>query len=263
MKNLNFTRGVFVGINKYKKRKPYDGMDLRGCVNDRDAMIKAFKIKRKNRKILSNSRASSKNILKALKEMLEKLQVEETGVFYYSGHGTQYPDFDNEESDGLDEALCCYKTMYGDILLDDTIRHYINEYKKEGTTLLLIYDCCHSGTQAMSVPNWVTKYDGIPKVATLDSKVVTLDPEVVKVNRSAKALLKGNANGVIVWSGCEDAQYSYEVKMNGEFRGLFTTSIEERIRDIKKGKITLQEVHEAAVERIKKIGYNQTPQLTK
>ena len=69
-------------------------------------------------------------------------------VFYFCGHGSQYPDQDGDEADGLDETLVAYdsrSTKAFDIL-DDEIDDLKAELREYTTNVTIILESCHSGT---------------------------------------------------------------------------------------------------------------------
>lgn len=63
-------------------------------------------------------------------------------LVYYSGHGVQLPDKNNDEIDGKDEAFVLKNF---DLLLDDDVGKIIKDHF-HGEKLILIADACHSGT---------------------------------------------------------------------------------------------------------------------
>lgn len=71
-------------------------------------------------------------------------------VFYYSGHGTEVPDENGDEKDGMDEAFC-FVTPSGQVnrsslMTDDEFVDALLKGVHEDTNLLVLADCCHSGT---------------------------------------------------------------------------------------------------------------------
>jgi len=60
-------------------------------------------------------------------------------LFYYSGHGTQIPDDDGDETDGKDEALYCSD---GNYIRDDDLQDLLDQF--EGTVIVIL-EACHSG----------------------------------------------------------------------------------------------------------------------
>jgi hypothetical protein len=62
--------------------------------------------------------------------------------FYYVGHGTQVPCTSGDEADKMDEA---YYFEDG-VLIDDILLDHLIKSKNPNSTVILISDCCHSGS---------------------------------------------------------------------------------------------------------------------
>lgn len=61
---------------------------------------------------------------------------------YYIGHGVTIADKNGDEDDGMDECL-----YFPDgTIVDDALCETVNQYKSATNRLILISDCCHSGT---------------------------------------------------------------------------------------------------------------------
>ena len=65
----------------------------------------------------------------------------ESLVIYFTGHGTQVHDHDGDEKDGLDEAF----VLMDGYVVDDDLKRIIDK-NNNAKKLVLISDCCHSGT---------------------------------------------------------------------------------------------------------------------
>ena len=64
-------------------------------------------------------------------------------VVYYTGHGASVRDTSGDEEDGLDEAL----VFDDDFIIDDELAELLaNSDKKPNSRVLLLSDCCHSGS---------------------------------------------------------------------------------------------------------------------
>ncbi|THH32080.1 hypothetical protein EUX98_g2116 [Antrodiella citrinella] len=97
------------------------------------------------------------NIMRAMKELVADAQPRDQFVFLFSGHGGQVPDLDgDEELDGLDEVIwpMDIEVKQGDdqyqknYILDDDIRRILVDSLPPDTSLVMLFDCCHSGTAA-------------------------------------------------------------------------------------------------------------------
>lgn len=74
-----------------------------------------------------------------LKFVLKNVQNDLT--IFYTGHGASIEDEDGDEDDGYDEVM-----LFDDgYVLDDELCKYLIRYA-HGTRILLLTDCCHSGT---------------------------------------------------------------------------------------------------------------------
>ncbi|KAA6381785.1 MAG: hypothetical protein EZS28_022686 [Streblomastix strix] len=139
---------------------PYEGLPHTldaGPVNDGLLMAELF-IKR-GYVVVYISDATPHEYYKWMDWLLENVETEL--VSFFSGHGTQVPDKTGKESDGLSEVLVFYnakkKNVTGqkitpvkgitDETVEDTTMHdlIINKDYPQ-TRIVLITDCCHSGT---------------------------------------------------------------------------------------------------------------------
>lgn len=83
-------------------------------------------------------------------------------VIYYSGHGVTVPDTSGDEEDGMDEAFALV-TPAGQIdhkafLIDDDFAEIVCSSTPDGVNIIVITDCCHSGTIAdFNQPCWGKK----------------------------------------------------------------------------------------------------------
>mmetsp|Transcript_41070 Transcript_41070/g.118087 ORF Transcript_41070/g.118087 Transcript_41070/m.118087 type:complete len:656 (+) Transcript_41070:89-2056(+) len=73
-------------------------------------------------------------------------------IFYYAGHGASLPDQDGDEEDGKDEAFCfvdCNGRTSPDCWLrDDDFAKLVTSSVHPETKIIILADCCHSGTVA-------------------------------------------------------------------------------------------------------------------
>jgi len=99
-----------------------------------------------NMRILTDARATTKAILDGLAWLTAGASPGDSLVFHYSGHGSQVPDRNGDEtSDRLDEILCPYDLDWDHPLTDDDLAAACAGVP-QGALLTVILDCCHSGT---------------------------------------------------------------------------------------------------------------------
>jgi hypothetical protein len=105
---------------------------------------------------------------------------------YFTGHGGQVKDLDGDESDGFDEAMV-FDTGH---VLDDDLAVLVRDHLNGKTRVLLLTDCCHSGSiwdlQSTQKRGW-----------SMPANVISL-------------------------SGCADEQTAKQMKVDARDQGLFT-----------------------------------------
>ncbi|XWS54517.1 hypothetical protein CRYUN_Cryun10bG0096200 [Craigia yunnanensis] len=89
---------------------------------------------------------TKQNIRKALRWLVYGCQSGDSLVFRFSGHGTRQIDYNQDEVDGYDEALCPLDHETEGNIIDDEINDTIVRPLPRGATLHAIIDACHSGT---------------------------------------------------------------------------------------------------------------------
>lgn len=143
---------LLVGIETYQQ----SGVNsLPGCANDAELMRRAltekFGFPAENIEIVLNSQATFRGIEAAFRRVSERAQPGDVVTFYYSGHGTQVPDDNGDEADGVDEALCptdISRANPDSWLRDDTLAEWLAQLRTEKVTVIL--DSCFSGTATRS-----------------------------------------------------------------------------------------------------------------
>lgn len=109
--------------------------------------------------VMYDTQCQKKNVAEKIKQMAQRCNDNDFFVFYYSGHGTSVPDKDGDEDDGKDEALC-FVGPSGQLaaqyfMTDDEIATLFTETFGEGVRILILTDCCHSGTIGdLDKPAW-------------------------------------------------------------------------------------------------------------
>lgn len=94
--------------------------------------------------VLWNEEATRKRILDSLSSITKRAAKNKANnliIFYFTGHGDQTLDLNNDEEDGQDEILICYDQKLID---DDLNKIWVNI--SPSIRILMIVDACHSGT---------------------------------------------------------------------------------------------------------------------
>jgi hypothetical protein len=262
-------RALLIGINKYQ----IAGADLRGCVNDVQdvsaALVECYGFKKSDITVLTDGAATKKAMQAGIKALLRDSKKGDVAVIHYSGHGSNVPDDNGDESDGRDEILCPTDLNWDDPLRDDWLRTTFDSMKA-GVNLTVIMDCCHSGTntRAFLPPDAPIKSRylpspwGIGAVETgrsLPSKVTTGIRRSSPAARKTKDIVKADLPEVLI-TGCRDTQTSADAFINGRYNGALTYALVEAMR---KGKtaLTYNQLHDRATTVLKAKKFEQVPQL--
>lgn len=144
-------RALLVGINDYADPR----YRLNGCLNDTyrvSRMLQESGYDAGDIRLLHNQRATRDNLLERLEWLVEGARPGDERVFFYSGHGTQIPQYsDNQEADHLDETLVLYDFDWDDAASYFTDKQFRQFYSHlpfdpegHGARLSVIFDCCHA-----------------------------------------------------------------------------------------------------------------------
>jgi len=250
-------RALCVGINDY----PGSNMDLAGCVNDAkdwQALLegRGYTVQR-----LLDAEATRARVVEALTTLVGGAADGDSLVFTFSGHGSWLPDDDRDEPDQRDEMMCPYDVMKEQYLLDDDLNE-IFQQKKAGARLYVIADSCHSGSVVRYAPA-----PAQPDVAPIKARF--LPPYVFAkgdrlferaidraVNTPAPTKLSYPA---LLFSGCQDMEFSYDTSFNGRSNGAFTRTAIDALKD--PAITTPKALYDAVRRRLPSQTLPQTPQL--
>lgn len=194
--DFSSSKALLIGIN-------YEGTEyeLRGCINDVLSVEKRLKELNcfNNFTIITdetNIKPTRDNILKELRKLCSNANSGETLFFHYSGHGTYTYDRNGDEKDKKDE---CIVSIDGKVIVDDEI-YNILKLLPNNCNMIMIFDCCHSGTIADLKFSYI-KNNRIPRI------------------NNRKNDIKAN---IISISGCKDNQTSADAYIQQKFQGAMT-----------------------------------------
>lgn len=151
-------KALLVGINYFGTSS-----ELRGCINDvrkmKKALIGLYGFSDDPAAVVcltddatdSRFRPSRKNIIYGMKWLIKDAQPGDIFFFHYSGHGTQVPNTDGTEDDGMDEVILPEDFKENGVIKDDEIHACLVEPLPANCRLTAVMDCCHSGT-GMDLP---------------------------------------------------------------------------------------------------------------
>ncbi len=259
-------KAFLVGINDYHPAGS-GGPDLSGCVNDVRDLANTLVIcgfEPKNMRLCTDRSATRDNILKGLAWLTAGAQPADSLVFYYSGHGSQIADTDQDEIDRSDEILCPHDIDFNRRLYitDDDLRERFKGLTGQAN-LEVILDCCHAGTATRGDNN-----HSRPRYLTppLDfSFHLDYEPRLKRHrllrpgNGTCTAMLVPDFNHTL-WAACKDNQTSEETMIEGRVRGVFTYHFCRILRRTS-GAITRQKLDRLLTAAIRREGFAQVPQL--
>ncbi|KAG2134187.1 caspase domain-containing protein, partial [Suillus bovinus] len=196
-------KALCIGINYKGQRR-----ELKGCVNDAHD-VKRFLTSNwgyKNGDIVmlvddtDNPRQmpTRRNILDAMRWLVNDAHPHDALFFHYSGHGGQVPDKDGDEVDGLDEVIYPVDYKKAGMIVDDEMHRIMVKSLPMGCRLTAIFDSCHSGT-ALDLP-FVYHSNG-----RLKESPVTPQAQAEKATGA----------DVISFAGCRDNQTSADTTQSG------------------------------------------------
>jgi len=70
---------------------------------------------------------------------------------HYSGHGGQIPDPDGDRASGFDDTIVPVDYLQNGQISSDTLHKCLVSALAPGSTLFVLFDCCHSGS-ALELP---------------------------------------------------------------------------------------------------------------
>jgi hypothetical protein len=250
-------RALCVGINDY----PGADMDLGGCLNDAKDWEGLLQARGYSVERLLDAEATRARMLSALEDLMAPSAEGDSLVFTFSGHGSWLPDDDSDEPDSRDEMLCPHDVMQDQFVLDDDL-HAVFSRKAAEARLYMIADCCHSGT--------VVRYAGSPaqpdpapiKARFLPPYLLARGDRTMEraIDRAAKTpATTKQGYPALLFSGCQDTEFSYDTSFNGRPNGAFTRVAIEALAD--PGVKTPRDLHDAVRKRLPSPSLPQTPQL--
>ncbi|UCE56144.1 MAG: caspase family protein [Desulfobacterales bacterium] len=151
-------RALLIGVGRYAHfTERLNGVSLDLNMMTEVAQLMGFKSH--EIKILEHGRASTARVYETIENWLIKGSGPDDRVlFYFSGHGSQIPDENDDEADQFDEVLLLYdvarieksgrQTLSG-VLLDDHFNNMLD--RMQSRNILVIMDACHSGSATRSI----------------------------------------------------------------------------------------------------------------
>ena len=258
---------LLVGINDY------DGVnDLQGCINDvtnvRSVLKTFFGFENTNIRVLTDSRATKKNILSRLEKMVSNAVSGDHLIFHFSGHGSQIRDREGDElSDHMDELICPCDMNWDDGFISDDMFSTVLKQLKKGVRMEILLDSCHSGTGTRDMMPYLTseKFNislalnrYLKPPADIECRYLG-DEEKLKASKSFSTDKEITLNHIL-WAGCKDSQTSADAFIDGNYNGAFSYYFCKHVRE-SGGKISRADLYTRVKNSLKFNHFSQVPQL--
>ena len=256
-------KALLVGINRY----PDPRNELKGCVNDVRQMAETLKSLYGfpgdgKMRILTDARATTKAILDGLAWLTAGASPGDVLVFHYSGHGSQVPDRNGDETtDRLDEIICPYDLDWNHPLTDDDLAAACAGVPP-GALLTVILDCCHSGTglRDFARPCGILPSDAPDRRRFLPHPE-TPHPAPPRPCRPARrfGVSVTRTNAVLI-AACRDDQTSADAWIDGGYHGAHTYHLCRALGNGTRG-LTYRALVSVTGVTLSRAGFGQVPQL--
>ena len=221
------SRSLHIGLNRVNPQH-YDNWDgpLQACEFDAKDMRRLVRRAGINdNTVLLTGDATRTRVVDWLADASSASQSGDLVVISYSGHGGQTKDLNFDEDDNLDETWCLYDGQ----LLDDELKRAYAMFSA-GVRILVVSDSCHSGSVHKMSRAGLDATSRAPLETADGRRVRAMPPSVAKntyflheafyesVSEAAAEEVEVAAQLVLL-SGCQDNQYSYDGPFNGRFTG--------------------------------------------
>ncbi len=226
-------RALLIGIGAYQNIRPLVGPP-RDLQRMERFLIDHMGYRKDEIAVLKDSQATRKNLLRTMNSWLVRAtKAGDRVVIYYSGHGSQLPDNNNDEKDGLDETLSPIDTTKKgeNQITDDEFGAILA--KMSDRELTVIIDSCHSGTisrgaiEDAEATSQDTARTFIPDLSTRSSGPTA---DQVAAHRGEASFLK-SGNKVRIWSAASANQFSWDTLDGGIFTRNFINGVGKKAAD--------------------------------
>ena len=211
--------------------------------NDRTLLVSEFKRLGFKVTTLQNEQATKQAIIQSLSHLAKQVHPDDYVCIHFSCHGQQMEDNNQDEEDGLDEALIPYdaylsykKGIYEgkNHLRDDDLEEHLTTIRKklgEKGTLLVTLDACHSGT-ADRDEEYVEDDDAPIRgtSAIFSSNPFFISPENKNVERQITLPQQKGMSSYCIISACQPFQRNFETKVKGVYYGTLSYALYQTLK---------------------------------
>jgi metacaspase-1 len=273
--HLSMGKGLalIIGLNAIDPAHYGTDGKLGGCENDAATMEMIAKKRNYSTTKLLTKAATLGNVRSAIEKIAQDLEPGDSFLLTYAGHGSQVKDEGGDEDDQLDETWCLYDGQ----LIDDELRRFWTQFK-DGVTIWMVSDSCHSGSMLRAADDNVSAFEEAQQIArelgmkTLVPRMLRSDEMQTAYDRNKEQYdeLERELNSqpvtddmikatVMLLSGCKDDQTSKDNGTHGVFTQALTACYDAGKFD--DPDYSLADLHDDIVAKINP-SLKQTPQFT-
>jgi hypothetical protein len=243
---------VLIGCN-------YTGTNfaLNGCINDvgfiKDVLQPlGFSITTMIDTSTGSNYPTKNNIITNLTNSINNLNDNDILVIYYSGHGSQVQDFNNDEVSGLDSVIVPIDVRSNGYIIDDQLRNIFKSVKST-TRVLAFFDSCNSGSVCdLRYCYFDTSYREYPSAQ--NSSLIS------RANLITNTKYDDLQGQVVSISGCRDTELSYEtISYQNKPGGALTYCVVKYLKE--NPNITFTDFLQNIRSLLSQRGFAQTPSL--
>ena len=267
---------LLVGIDDYPDPTP----QLRGCANDIravEALLQA-RVSAEGDTLhvvaLLDAEATRDAVIAGFDDHLAQADAGDVALFYYSGHGSQEPapeEWWDIEPDHLDETLVLYDCRGPGKwdLADKELASLLVNVAKRDPHVLVVLDCCHSGSGTRAVLDDGTAERHAPqdrRQRPVSSFLFAPELAATLTHPVGDRAVLGDsgwslprANHVLL-AGCRANETSKEIRSTGANRGAMSVALEKAL-STSGTRLTYRDVHRTVSANVKAAVRNQHPQL--
>lgn len=276
-----------IGINSYPSTP------LHGCVNDATGIFSLltgdFGFEASSSILLREGEATRAGIISSVERFIRLTGRGDLFVFFYSGHGSLFPDEFSEVQDEtttlnlgylrastngfdwpdgrydsalvpIDAATANSGKRWRGLILDDELFDLFSRMTAKGVNVILISDSCHSGTLARS-----TDMVGAPKMIDPETAIGLKMANIAKPSRPETRSARDLSGLYLALTSSQDNQISFDGRYEDRAQGLFTYAFVKAILGIppaQRKRVTYTEIHQRCRSLVEQIsGNQQSPQI--
>ncbi|MBC6454527.1 MAG: caspase family protein [Hormoscilla sp. SP5CHS1] len=257
---------LLVGIDNYAK------YPLSGCVNDITAVEEYLRDRIPKTRLqlvkLIDAEATRQKIIDGFTTHLCQAGSEDVALFYYAGHGSQGcapEEHWHMEPDRLNETIICWDSRTGGAwdLADKELAYLIDKVGQRDPHMVLIVDCCHSGSGTRDIDAVVRRVDEIDKRDRPLNSFIFAQESADIASRGYQENSAGwqmPSKNHILLAACRSDELAKEYNGDCQARGAFSYFLLHNLQKAN-GNLTYRELFESTNALVRGKVNDQSPQL--